>query len=298
MPRKVCKYCGADFDSKLRLNGHVRRCHPYLHLQPAHSTHQSPPRFANTNRSAPHVTSLFNDDYVYEHDDDDYEGDLNFSFENQNGSSMAEKTREFYNQYGDHSQSLYVEVPEQEPVFATLSRTSKLVIMFCLENQLTRGEIKAQYNLMYSVEQGNGPVKRELSNDFVRAGLFLTYVQRFRKSEVRKQRWRKALILSNAGTNETGVFRSTLELLRLKLQENGGLSSLIQFSLSESGNERIFSCPSDSIAMEYYGANLPVTAPIVCIDVFCDGTVLSSTGSQSASLLRVRFSNMKSEQNK
>ena len=71
------------------------------------------------------------------------------------------------------------------------------------------------------------------------------------------------------------------------------MSSIAQFKEQKKFGSRVFSSPLDSDAMKYYENAGDLNAKLVGIEVYCDGTVLSSSNTQSAAMLRVRFGNIK-----
>lgn len=77
----------------------------------------------------------------------------------------------------------------------------------------------------------------------------------------------------------------------------GGVSALIQFSPEFNGGERVYSAPWNAKATDRYQEAWRQPGILVCIDRYSDGTILSSSGYQSANNLRIRFSNLENETN-
>ncbi|KAI0556533.1 hypothetical protein FGB62_640g00 [Gracilaria domingensis] len=117
-----------------------------------------------------------------------------------------------------------------------------------------------------------------------------------RKAAVVREGWQGTKISSPLGDNYTGVFRSAFDLMMNELKAAGGSSALQSFTLSHDHlRQRVFSAPWDSNAMMRYHLQHrdQRNARVVLIDLYCDGTTLSKSGSQSANTMRVRFSNIR-----
>lgn len=89
------------------------------------------------------------------------------------------------------------------------------------------------------------------------------------------------------------MYRSVLDLVFKQLVKARGTSSIVPFAECERNGERVFSAPHNSNAMRDYYENHSMGGHLVGIDVYCDGTTLAKSGSQSASAVRVRFVNIK-----
>lgn len=113
-----------------------------------------------------------------------------------------------------------------------------------------------------------------------------------RKTAVKEEGWRRAIIKTSLGLNRSGVFRPAISVLREQLDRNGGLESIIPFSTNLRQGERVFSAPWDFNVLKQYEAT-DTSDKTIMIDSYADGHILSSSGTQSSSNMRVRFSNVK-----
>ena len=100
------------------------------------------------------------------------------------------------------------------------------------------------------------------------------------------------------GANDTGAYRASLNLLLRELDKAGGLPSIVPFSETKSGNRRAYTSATDSNAMKMYTESNSTNAKILGVDIYCDGKILSSSGTQSANTVRIRFSNIRARSNK
>ncbi len=76
------------------------------------------------------------------------------------------------------------------------------------------------------------------------------------------------------------------------MHDAGGLGAVRQFRVTRHEGRRVFMKAVDSDAMRDYSDSLDVDAPLLCIDIYADGTILAKSGSQSACVVRVRIANV------
>ena len=162
---------------------------------------------------------------------------------------------------------MFHDVPDVISQYNSLTSASKVLISFCLNNQLTGGELELQFELIVALELELPDEFRKVSVEFKAPKTFRRFVQTFRKCQVRHEGWKKSLISTDVGLNSTGTYRYPLELLRRKIRESGGLGSLIATLTETIDGERVYSFPANATAMECYQTHCKIKAPIACVDV-------------------------------
>lgn len=123
---------------------------------------------------------------------------------------------------------------------------------------------------------------------------FATYLNGRRRQLVIDGGWKTARIETDLGCNKTGVFRNVLGLLRTTLKSQGGSGSILDFQMrtAHSSMERVFLSPWNAEVMRQYTNEIDGNSKVILVDLFSDGTCLSNSGTQSANLMRIRFSNI------
>lgn len=194
------------------------------------------------------------------------------------------------------SAELYIGLPSLAPSLQELNDSAKELLSFCTSNQVTLGEARAQARAQYRLQarfEARNPVEfRPISKQFSDDAAFASYLDKDRKRNVRLEGWKKAMIRTDFGLNETGVFRSEFELLFQQLERADGISAIVSFAEEHKDGKRSFSAPWNANAMRDYQKLLKFGGHLVGIDLFSDGATLSKSGSQSANSVRVRFINI------
>ena len=138
MKHLTCKHCGSGFQSRVQLNGHIRRTHKRFFAKTSsnydietNNYHHPNDEFQNNNGwenivgtglnalspSLPDSmsSSLVQDDYI-----------------NNKTQNLAENVKNYYKAFGDESEVLYENETELVPQYATISVSSKAtyIILF------------------------------------------------------------------------------------------------------------------------------------------------------------------------
>ena len=146
---------------------------------------------------------------------------------------------------------------------------------------------------MAFLESSNPETCRKITLQFDKDDQFATYLDMARKHTVRIEGWRRSVIHSRHGVNRTGVFRPVFDLMLQEIKTAGGMDAVLPFEEDYTVGVRRFSAPWNSGAMEDYHKTVSSDSKILMIDLYSDGTTLSSSGTQSANNMRVRFANLK-----
>ncbi|KAI0559132.1 Zinc finger C2H2 domain containing protein [Gracilaria domingensis] len=199
----------------------------------------------------------------------------------------------FSKSQGDTSIPIFSDINRPCPDFGELSDAVRATLEYCSENTVTLAQSKKLYDLL-SVFERSLPVRfRYLKNQFKSRGAFASYLLRERKHRIRSELKRTAIIKTDNGTNCSGVFRNVSKLVIQVLHDNAGVESIIPYGERQKEGQRVYSAPRNSNAMgEYQEIINEEHDLIVLIDLYCDSTILSSSGSQSANIVRVRFGNI------
>ncbi|KAI0558896.1 Zinc finger C2H2-type domain containing protein [Gracilaria domingensis] len=307
-----CGICSRSFANKLNLHRHFKKCHPKRHK--ARST------LSVTQGDVAHdVLSQTEPEngrsYAWGGDsDEEYFSPLASSPAVQDGGANTERfvdqyessvavgedvsndVFQFYDSFEDRSEPLYNRKPDEQLLLTSLNESCKDLLNHCTNNQMSSGEIASEWDLVSSLELRVPQQFRFVTNQFPTAVLFCNLVEKARKAAVVREGWQGTKISSPLGDNYTGVFRSAFDLMMNELKAAGGSSALQSFTLSHDHlRQRVFSAPWDSNAMMRYHLQHrdQRNARVVLIDLYCDGTTLSKSGSQSANTMRVRFSNIR-----
>lgn len=208
------------------------------------------------------------------------------------GSSLAREVFEFFGSYDDTSGELYPRLPALVPPLDDLDISVKDLLSHCTTSQQTKGEARKLFTLLTQLEGRSSSDCRPISRQFKDASSFDTYLDNVRKWQVKNEGWKRALIRSEFGLNESGVFRSVIDLMYQQLEGAGGLSAIVPFSEEATDGKRCYSAPWNASAMEEYEKCLPAGFAHVGIDLYSDGATLAKSGSQSANSMRVRFVNI------
>ncbi|KAI0560295.1 hypothetical protein FGB62_117g110 [Gracilaria domingensis] len=227
---------------------------------------------------------------------DSLEQDGNLSSTTSSSFGVAWDVWKFYNKFGDISRPLFqnslhssLDIPSAHPSVRDL-------ISYCMQNNVSQNQAKSLYNLVTGLEKYYPPQHRNISRQFNDVGIFFRQLESIRRHMVRQEGWKKAIITTQFGVNETRVFQSVPDLMLTVLKKTGGVSSIVPFQKRVENGERVFSAPWDSVAYEEYHTELcqrtQNSIEIVYIEKYFDGHILSASCSQSASNLRVRFCNI------
>ncbi|KAI0566558.1 hypothetical protein FGB62_7g37 [Gracilaria domingensis] len=168
----------------------------------------------------------------------------------------------------------------------------KKVLSHCNKYQMSMGQCEGQGELVSQLEKDLPFHSRYLTTQFSTSSKFASYVKHVRKWNVDCEGWMKTLLETPFGLNNTGAFRSVLCLMKEEIDSAGGIEEVQAFSSTSRAGQRTYSSPWNAEIMLKYKKHVGEKVVIVLIDLYCDGTILSNSGSQSASTLRVRFSNL------
>ncbi|CAN8063786.1 unnamed protein product [Agarophyton chilense] len=212
-------------------------------------------------------------------------------------TNLAKIVYSFFKENRDTSSPLYPSIKKSNSCPEELHPWCQEILDHCNREQFTLGQTRSEAELVLRLERHISEENRHLSNLSRNSDAFTSYVDNVRKWKVRNENWRQASIETSFGTNETGVFRSTLELMMEEVETAGGAASVQSFTANNKQNERRYSAPWNSRMIGKYSQNNGPNVVIVAIDLYCDGTILSKSGSQNVSTLRVRFNNLKGRSN-
>lgn len=108
--------------------------------------------------------------------------------------------------------------------------------------------------------------------------------------------WVRASITSErCNDNRTGCFCCSLHMIKEFLCEVGGSASIIPFSEStDLDGRRIYSTAWDTDVYQSYCITV-TNGHVVLVDYYSDWATLAKSGTQSATILRVRVSNFKTK---
>ncbi|KAI0560730.1 hypothetical protein FGB62_102g013 [Gracilaria domingensis] len=199
----------------------------------------------------------------------------------------------FFKSLKDESLPIYSDISNPTPAIEKLSYSVKKMLEYCTRNTLSLQQAEGVYELASSIEEPVPAEFRRVTTQFTTAASFSSYLLKSRKWKVRQEGWRKAIIHSQMGSNSTGVFRSVLAVMSRVLEQHNGVRSIRKFREKKISGERVFSSPWDSEALKQYEEALgDPDCSVVLVDLYSDSTTLSSSGTQSATNVRVRFSNI------
>ena len=211
------------------------------------------------------------------------------------GKGFCNDVKDFYDSFQDSITSLFPDQNEPSPSPGKLESSNFSIVKFCCDHSLTSSEIEDQYELFAAIELRLPENLRVLEKQFASASSLSRYIRRFRKWKCKVEGWKIVSLKLGDTENNTGVFRSGLDILRQLLSsQSKSKEPIIPFSPYFRDDERISSAPWNSEGMKSYSKCEQLGAKIVCVDLFADGTTLSASGSQSANIVRVRFSNLRS----
>ena len=202
---------------------------------------------------------------------------------------------EFFCSFDDSDEPVYpyLRSERMKPTIDALPVPVRECLRYCTENQYSVPEAEKLFGLLTLVEGSNPMPQRPMLNQFGTATRFSKYLANVRRQTVHQEGWRTAVIKSTIKTNRTGVFRPVLDLLLSKITESGGASAVIPFCEEHKHDQRVFSAPWNSEHMGEYARELGEKGLVVLVDLYSDSTTLSSSGTQSANNMRVRFSNVR-----
>eukprot|EP00171_Calliarthron_tuberculosum_P010195 IDg10195t1 len=83
-----------------------------------------------------------------------------------------------------------------------------------------------------------------------------------------------------------------MKIVEREISIAGGLDSIVNYQEEVSDRGRIFSAPHNSNSMLSYSSSIPNDGKLIAIDLYADGTTLTSSGSQSACVFRIRLVNV------
>ncbi|KAI0557494.1 hypothetical protein FGB62_294g06 [Gracilaria domingensis] len=205
----------------------------------------------------------------------------------------AVRTWVFFNSLEDTHEELFSEVKTLSPPIEHLSSASRASIRHCTENYLTEGEAKGLYHYACEIQRDSPAEYHSFRGDFQTAEAFSSYLQRARKYRARSEGWKRAVIKTEHGLNRTGVFRPVLRLLLEVINSAGGSKAVVRFREDTERGERVYSNIGNGDALKEYQNAIGDAGIPVLIDLYSDSTTMSSSGTQSANNVRVRFSNIR-----
>lgn len=104
---------------------------------------------------------------------------------------------------------------------------------------------------------------------------------------------RAAIKLDQCVTNRTGCYTCPLQILRLLIDSAGGASTVIPFNrMQNEDGEGAYRTAWDTCIYESYKDTVN-KGHVVLVDFHCDDATLAKSGTQGATFIRVRFSNLK-----
>eukprot|EP00171_Calliarthron_tuberculosum_P008884 IDg8884t1 len=172
------------------------------------------------------------------------------------------------------------------PSFSDLCPRAKALLHLCCAQSYSSGDVGAHYDFESRGSSEECSCSATFRIQFPTRLSFVTYVQRCRKNYVKASGWRRAIITTSRGKNDTAVYRSIVNLVRGEVMRAGGLASILPYRPSLASSERVFSSVLDSNSLREYYAECEPGATLIAFDLFADGTTLSSSGSQSACPIR------------
>ena len=76
-----------------------------------------------------------------------------------------------------------------------------------------------------------------------------------------------------------------------------GTDSILKFNASVIHGIRNYSSLKDSESLQSHYESVPTGSLIVAFDIYADGTIVTSSGSQSVNTVRVRLANIRGKSN-
>lgn len=210
------------------------------------------------------------------------------------GSVPAEVIK-YYEYYNDESSHLFPNIPKLNPAIENLDGSAKILFDYVYKGVYSQNELEGLFSLVHNCMDKRG--KESIQQFFKDSKSFAKYVSVARKWEVVKDGWRRANINMESGMNSSGVFRCPLALAKTMIDELGGASELTQFQEKFVNNKRVYSTMCDSDTMRDYRTEVNGSI-VAAISIYCDGAVLSNSGTQSMYALRIQLSNLKKTKRK
>ena len=198
----------------------------------------------------------------------------------------------FYEALGDSSSAVFPVAIDAHPPFHDLPANVACLVKHCIEQQYSKPIAIEQYKLALSLTTSDD--KHSIENTLANESTFYEYLRTLRQSYVQQDGWRRAHIITIAGVNSTGVFRDIVQLARREIDLTGGVDALMPYSESNRGGVRVWSQPTDADCFQTISTCILPHHKLIAFDLYCDVTCLGRNDSQSISLFRLRFVNLRS----
>ena len=121
---------------------------------------------------------------------------------------------------------------------------------------------------------------------------FSNYAEVVRKENVLRDGWKSSIIKIEHYTADNGVFRDGTHVLQTALRSAGVVGSVRAWNAKYRENERVWSSVIDSDSLGSQVVHYEKDMTVIAAGIYTDRTTLSSSGSQSTSVVRLHFSNI------
>ena len=197
----------------------------------------------------------------------------------------------YYSSFDDSSPAVYKgDILFPEPTEQCMSFFEE-----CLLSRHSRGVTIRQYNVLRASLEAyanacGGPVP-DLVRLYPSGEAFVKAVENYRRKIVQDQKWNKAKIKLK-GIEHCGYFIDLLDSADDMIADGGGVSELKPFAQKrDRSGARLFSHPLNCNGIEEHEAHLLPGVPPCYVSIYCDATVVSGSGSQDCTVLRMRIEN-------
>ncbi len=165
---------------------------------------------------------------------------------------VAHEVASFFADFKDTSEEIHRTIPPLSPPITALHQSCRSAIEFVTRQKQTVPEMASTWRLIAQIESNVPEHHRHVSNEFKWDRAFSTYASRARKWKAKQEGWRSVSIKTPLGTNTTGAFRSTLNLLLAQMDSAGGLKKRGSLSGGSKRRKKAFEGCCSADAMKSY----------------------------------------------
>ena len=203
----------------------------------------------------------------------------------------ADMVYTYYNGFRDKAEEMHKYLGGMNLPYNGLLSIEREHIEYCLEEHLSFAKCERIFHLMRNGTRGWE------SGNFDSSSAFASYVQQRRQELVAEQNWKTAVIDICGKENRSGAFRDIIDVLQDVLKESGPDAILPHEKVLHAG-KRQYSQPMNSDASLALAESHGFGMKKVFFSLYCDGTTVTRSGSQTKNIVRVRFYNIRGQRDK
>lgn len=190
-------------------------------------------------------------------------------------------------------QATFARYMQAAPPFSELSELTPTCVWYFTATHSSSSATSRYYRHICEVQNHNAcPTSSRLENEFSTPSSFIGCCDQMRRETVTADGWMRAVIsLPGCPVNRSGWFCCPLQLLRSVLHQDVTCHIIPFREDTENSGHRFYGTPWCSRLYEHYNEDVR-TGHAIIVDFYSHGATLSKSGTQSTTIVRVRFSNL------